>query len=58
MIAPPATADQPDWDAVRDGDPVVRRYRTVFALLDWQQVPERDPRGDPACRLGVKRSTN
>jgi len=58
MIAPPATADQPVWDAVRDGDPVVRRYRTLFALLDWQQVPERDPRGDPACRLGVKRSTN
>src|SRR5438067_2413600 len=24
-------------------DPVVRRYRAFFALLDWSQVPERDP---------------
>ena len=24
-------------------DPVVRRYRALFALLDWSVVPERDP---------------
>jgi hypothetical protein len=26
-----------------DHDPVVQRYRAFFALLDWRQVPERDP---------------
>jgi hypothetical protein len=44
MIALPAAADQPFWDDLRDCDPVVRRYRAFFALLDWSQVPERDTR--------------
>jgi hypothetical protein len=44
MIRLPAGADQPVWDVVRDCDPVVQRYRAFFALLDWQQVPERDGR--------------
>lgn len=29
--------------AERDRDPVVQRYRALFALLDWTAVPERDP---------------
>lgn len=34
----------PRWEAARDADPVVQRYRALFALLDWSRVPERDPR--------------
>jgi hypothetical protein len=34
----------PAWEAARDADPVVQRYRAFFALLDWGAVPERDPR--------------
>lgn len=30
--------------AAQDRDPVVQRYRRLFALLDWGVVPERDPR--------------
>jgi hypothetical protein len=39
-------ADRPGcraWTAERDRDPVVQRYRALFALLDWTAVPERDP---------------
>ena len=28
---------------LREGDPLVRRYRAFFALLDWSLVPGRDP---------------
>ena len=34
----------PPWEAARDADPVVQRYRAFFALLDWAALPERDPR--------------
>lgn len=41
----PAVVDPfgPAVTAARDADPVVRRYRAFFALLDWERVPERDP---------------
>jgi hypothetical protein len=32
----------PTWAAARAVDPVVQRYRALFALLDWSVVPERD----------------
>lgn len=32
------------WRVERDRDPLVRRYRAWFALLDWSCVPERDSR--------------
>ena len=41
MIAPPAGPGQPAPAGAPDPDPVVRRYRAFFALLDWGQVPER-----------------
>lgn len=44
MIPEPAGPDQPRWRGALADDPVVRRYRALFALLDWRQVPERDPR--------------
>ena len=44
MIPAPPGPLGPAWEAARDRDPVVRRYRAVFALLDWGAVPERDPR--------------
>jgi hypothetical protein len=34
----------PEVAALRERDPLVRRYRAFFALLDWRAVPERDPR--------------
>ena len=43
MIPPPAARGQPALAGARAHDPVVRRYRASFALLDWRQVPERDP---------------
>jgi hypothetical protein len=30
--------------AAQERDPVVQRYRRLFALLDWSVVPKRDPR--------------
>lgn len=33
----------PPPTAVRALDPVIQRYRAFFALLDWSQIPERDP---------------
>jgi len=44
MIPAPAGPPSPAWEAARDRDPVVQRYRALFALLDWSVVPERDPR--------------
>jgi hypothetical protein len=44
MIPAPAVPSCPAWEAARDRDPVVQRYRAFFALLDWSVVPERDPR--------------
>jgi hypothetical protein len=44
MIAPPGASE---WSAsvmMLEHDPVVRRYREFFGLLDWSQVPERDER--------------
>ena len=43
MIVMPAALDQRLSAEGRAHDPVVTRYRTFFALLDWSQVPERDP---------------
>lgn len=34
----------PAWEAARARDPVVRRYRALFAVLDWSAVPDRDAR--------------
>jgi hypothetical protein len=42
MIPAALPAVVPDWTTARDHDPVVQQYRTFFALLDWEQVPERD----------------
>ena len=42
MIAMPAARDQRLSAEGRAHDPVVCRYRTFFALLDWDQVPERE----------------
>ncbi len=42
MIAASAALDQHALGVLRDHDPVVQRYRTFFALLDWDQVLERD----------------
>lgn len=41
MIAPPVPGPPPA--AVPDADPVAGPYRAFFALLDWSQVPARDP---------------
>ena len=35
MIPAPAGPPGPAWEAARDRDPVVQRYRAFFALLDW-----------------------
>jgi hypothetical protein len=43
MIPAPPEPLAAAWEAARDRDPVVRRYRAFFALLDWAVVPERDP---------------
>jgi hypothetical protein len=43
MIIGPAACDQAGLEGARDADPVVQRYRAFFALLDWEQVAERDP---------------
>ena len=44
MIIPPAAGPLLDrWAHARTSDPLVSRYRAFFALLDWEQVPERDP---------------
>ncbi len=43
MVPLPAVPDQHGLTGVLTHDPVVRRYRAFFALLDWAQVPERDP---------------
>ena len=40
MIAHAGTLDQGVLVALRDHDPVVRRYRTFFAHLDWRVIPE------------------
>lgn len=42
MIVVPEAPDQRLSPESRAYDPVVQRYRTFFALLDWDQVPERD----------------
>lgn len=44
MIPAPGGPPCPRWEAARDADPVVRRYRAFFALLDWGRVPGREPR--------------
>lgn len=43
MIPISAARAQPRGDALREDDPVVRRYRALFRLVDWSGVPERDP---------------
>ena len=42
MIAMPMALDQRLAPEGRAHDPVVHRYRPFFALLDWDQVPERE----------------
>jgi hypothetical protein len=44
MIPAAAGPSGPAGETARDRDPVVRRYRALFAPLDWTRVPERDPR--------------
>lgn len=41
MIPASATFDQPGLATELESDPLVQRYRSFFALLDWTQVPER-----------------
>jgi hypothetical protein len=43
MIRPLTVATEPLEEYVRTCDPVAKRYRTLFAVVDWSQVPERDP---------------
>src|SRR5690242_10460302 len=43
MIPAPAPLDQSLLAWLQACDPVVQRYRAFFALLDWTQVPDRDP---------------
>lgn len=43
MIAAMESLNQHRWAELREYDPVVQRYRAFFSLLDWSQVPERDP---------------
>jgi hypothetical protein len=43
MIPAPEGTDGPIGEDGTDADPLVQRYRAFFALLDWAQVPERDP---------------
>src|SRR4051812_9631649 len=42
MIAATAEPSRASEAESAGDDPVVRRYRAFFALLDWSQVPERD----------------
>ncbi len=42
MIPVPPACDQPGLAGALTRDPVARRYRAFFALLDWRLVPERD----------------
>src|SRR5262245_57646724 len=44
MIAAGIESDRAAPGLVESSDPVVRRYRALFALLDWRAVPERDDR--------------
>lgn len=41
MIALAGALDDGALTSLRDHDPVVRRYRTFFAHLDWTVIPER-----------------
>lgn len=41
MIARAGALDDGTLTCLRDQDPVVRRYRTFFAHLDWRVIPER-----------------
>ena len=43
MIADQGAFDESTLARLRDVDPIVQRYRAFFAVLDWSQVPERDP---------------
>ena len=43
MIAHAGALDQGVLVALRDHDPVVRRYRTFFAHVDWRVIPEQAP---------------
>lgn len=45
MILTSPLFDQSLLAILRDQDPVVLRYRALFALLDWSQVPERPSYG-------------
>jgi hypothetical protein len=42
MIPVSSGLDQHELAAKLERDPVVQRYRSFFALLDWTQVPERE----------------
>jgi hypothetical protein len=43
MIARMRGSDRPLVATVAAHDPLVQRYRALFALLEWGVVPERDP---------------
>mgnify|MGYP001112796840 CR=1 FL=1 len=42
MIPVSSGLDQQELAAKLDRDPIVQRYRSFFALLDWTQVPDRN----------------
>jgi len=42
MIPVSAGVDQRELAAKLERDPIVQRYRSFFALLDWTQVPDRE----------------
>lgn len=52
MIAATSADRRPEWEAAGDRDPVVQRYRRLFAYLDWRVIPERDPTKPRAGNLG------
>ncbi len=47
MIAHCGALDQRVLAVLRDHDPVVRRYRTFFAHLDWRVIPAEAARPRP-----------
>ena len=47
MIAASSTFDQTTLAKMQELDPVVQRYRTFFAVLDWTCLPQHDPLHPP-----------
>ncbi len=47
MIAASASFDQTTIVKMQELDPVVQRYRTLFAVLDWTCLPQHNPLHSP-----------